>query len=416
MSAIEKESTQQGANVDPSQRLDAEELSGRDASAQFAQVDGARNRYFDALRAVALLRVLLFHLFSWTWLPLIFPSMGVMFAMAGSLMASSLDRSKTPSVVIRRRLRRLLPPLWAFGAVLVPVMFITGWTATIDGAQSPGWSMLAWLFPITEPPASDIAYEWALPLWYLRTYLWLVLISPALLWLWRHWPKVMMTLPFLSVLLLVGGLVQVGGAIGDSAVSMLTYVTCWMIGFAHHDNKLQQWRLQSVLAVGALLAAAGVIVAVRYPLAGSEGIAVGDIPVATTLFSLGFSMVLLRLPLKFSSVNRIPMLNALLDAVNRRAMTIYIWGNMSIWLALTAMDRFGMYETLPELWWPSVSLALTLLVVAVIVLIIGWVEDLAARRQPQLIPVGGAMVRSGDSRRGPWSDTVSSSAKDTVSA
>lgn len=402
MSAIEKVSAPQSPDDHSSPLPDAVAQSGRGESVQSTQSDGARNRYFDSLRAVALLRVLLFHLFSWSWLPLVFPSMGVMFALAGSLIASSLDRSKTSSPVIRRRLQRLLPPLWVFGAVLVPIMFVTGWTATTEGAQAPGLSILSWLFPITEPPASDLGYEWVLPLWYLRTYLWLMLISPSLLWLWRHWPKVMMSLPLLSLLLIVGGFIQVGGTIGDSLVSMLTYVTCWMIGFAHNDNKLQRVRLRWVLAVGALLSAAGVIVAMRYPVAGSEGIAVGDIPVATALFSLGFSMVLLRLPLRFSAVNRIPVLNTLLEAVNRRAMTIYIWGNLAIWLSLAAMERFGIYETLPELWWPFTSLVLTLLVLAVIVLAIGWVEDIAARRQPQLIPASQTDLHHRGSRQD-WS-------------
>lgn len=366
-----------------------------------APADSTRNRYFDTLRATALLRVLLLHLFGWTWLPLVFPSMGVMFALAGSLMAGSLDRSQTSSTVIRRRLRRLLPPLWAFGAVLVPIMVVTGWTATTDGTQAPGVSLLSWAFPITEPPSSDFADDWTIPLWYLRTYLWLMLISPALLWLWRRWPRVMMTLPFLTLLLIAGGLVQAKGPIGEGLVSTLTYVTCWMIGFAHHDGKLQRLRMGSVLLIGALLAAAGVLVAVRYPLADYEGIAVGEIPVATALFSLGFSMVLMRLPLRFSAVNRIPVLRGLLDAVNRRAMTIYIWGNIAIWLALGAMDRFGVYEALPGPWWPLTSLALTLLVLGVVVLAIGWVEDLAARRRPQLIPVSRAGARQRDVRHEP---------------
>ena len=51
---------------------------------------------------------MLYHLFGWAWLPLVFPSMGVMFALAGSLMARSLKRPAWS--VIRGRLRRLLPP------------------------------------------------------------------------------------------------------------------------------------------------------------------------------------------------------------------------------------------------------------------------------------------------------------------
>src|SRR4051812_14824854 len=65
-------------------------------------VGGGRARYLDLLRAVALVRVVTYHAFGWAWLTLAFPSMGVMFALAGSLMARSLDR---PAVsVVRGRM------------------------------------------------------------------------------------------------------------------------------------------------------------------------------------------------------------------------------------------------------------------------------------------------------------------------
>jgi peptidoglycan/LPS O-acetylase OafA/YrhL len=55
---------------------------------------------------------MIYHLFWWGWLSVAFPSMGVMFALAGTLMAASLDRSRGGRWgVIGRRLRRLLPPL-----------------------------------------------------------------------------------------------------------------------------------------------------------------------------------------------------------------------------------------------------------------------------------------------------------------
>ncbi|MFD4683184.1 hypothetical protein ACFWO0_10725, partial [Streptomyces sp. NPDC058461] len=44
-----------------------------------------RDRYLDLLRSIALVRVVLYHIFGWAWLTVLFPSMGVMFALAGSL-------------------------------------------------------------------------------------------------------------------------------------------------------------------------------------------------------------------------------------------------------------------------------------------------------------------------------------------
>lgn len=56
-----------------------------------------RDRYLDLLRAVALGRVVIYHIFGWAWLTILFPSMGVMFALAGSLMARSLGGRRSAS-------------------------------------------------------------------------------------------------------------------------------------------------------------------------------------------------------------------------------------------------------------------------------------------------------------------------------
>ncbi|MEV6815332.1 glycosyltransferase, partial [Micromonospora sp. NPDC051296] len=86
---------------------------------------GGRDRWFDVLRAVALARVIVYHMWGFAWLSWAFPAMGVMFALAGSLMARSLDRA--PAGALNARLRRLLPALWAMGLLLVPTMIWHGW-------------------------------------------------------------------------------------------------------------------------------------------------------------------------------------------------------------------------------------------------------------------------------------------------
>ena len=85
-----------------------------------------RNRYLDLLRAAAIVRVIVYHLFGWPWLSILLPAMGIMFALAGSLTAASLDK-RGAGQVITSRLRRLLPPLWLLAAVAVPAMLAAGW-------------------------------------------------------------------------------------------------------------------------------------------------------------------------------------------------------------------------------------------------------------------------------------------------
>jgi len=147
-----------------------------------------RDRYLDLLRSIALVRVVVYHLFGWAWLTVLFPSMGVMFALAGSLMARSLNR---PAIgVIKGRIRRLLPPLWAFSAVALTLMFAGGWNILKDPDHGGTWGLIDlvnYVVPLGAPPfpwhvgskSGLLEDTWAVqaagPLWYLRAYLWFVI-------------------------------------------------------------------------------------------------------------------------------------------------------------------------------------------------------------------------------------------------
>ena len=148
--------------------------------------------------------MVLYHLMGWAWLPLAFPSMGVMFALAGNLMARSLKR---PAVqVVRGRLRRLLPPMWLLGAVGITGMLAQGWGPDSDGHPAWWWGhLLFWVVPLSDPPYAAglpgihhvLGDNWganlAEPLWYLRAYLWFVLLSPLFRTLLRRaaWPTIL---------------------------------------------------------------------------------------------------------------------------------------------------------------------------------------------------------------------------------
>jgi hypothetical protein len=78
----------------------------------------SRSRYIDTLRAVAITRVFLHHTLWISWLAVLFPSMFVMFGLAGAMTAATLER-KGPATTVRSRLRRLLPrcgrwPPWPY--------------------------------------------------------------------------------------------------------------------------------------------------------------------------------------------------------------------------------------------------------------------------------------------------------------
>ncbi|WP_432535784.1 acyltransferase family protein [Kineococcus arenarius] len=351
-----------------------------------------RDRYIDSLRVVALVRVVAYHVIGGAWLPVLFPSMGVMFALGGALMASSLDRAApVHRHVLLRRLRRLLPPLWLYGAVLVPVMLLHDWT--VDSVEYRGspltWSTaFFWVVPLSDPPGSEWGYDWVLPLWYIRTYLWLVLLSPALLWAFRRWPLRTAAVPLGLLGAYAVGLWSNTGRSSEAVLSFATFGACWLAGFAHHDGLLRRvrWRVLAPFAV--LTAAAGACYAVLHAVPGPGGWNIDDIPVADGLYCLGFVLLLLRAYPDFSWMARHRRLDSLVGAVNSRAVTIYLWGNLAIWLAgqVTGLTPFTATVSGLRGWGEVQLLLFTAVLLTASVFAFGWVEDVAAGLRPRLLP------------------------------
>jgi len=357
-----------------------------------------RDRYIDSLRALALIRVMTYHVFGWAWLPIAFPSMGIMFALAGSLIASSLDRSPgNPWRVLKKRGTRLLPPVWLFGLVVVPIMLKAGWTHSDNAGVPLNWhTLLFWIVPISDPPGSELGVDWVSPMWYIRAYLWFMLLSPPTLWLFRHWPKrklakplavVLLSSPLVVVLLSTLDVLPLDGRVGDVILTIAMFSGCWMLGFAHHDNKIRPLPLVNVLMIGALLMALGLIYAFTHqdPVSTYD---IGEIPIADTLYSLGAVLILLRLYPDFTWMEKRVVLDKLVRVFNSRAMTIYLWGNFAIFLSNPLMDLWSVTADLDQenaLGYFMMYVVSWAIVIAC-VFMFGWCEDLAARRPLRINP------------------------------
>ncbi|MFB9180741.1 acyltransferase family protein [Dactylosporangium sucinum] len=348
----------------------------------------SRSGYIDLLRAAAIARVVVYHTVGWAWLTVAFPAMGLMFALGGSLMAASLDRYGRTAVV--RRVRRILPPVWLIGAAALAAM-------TARGGFGVSWRWVLWLVPVDDPPVS----EWAAPalgiLWYVRSYLWFVLLSPLLLPLFRRRPTASVLVPF-GVLV---GLATLGQDTGGVVRDFFLYLPMWLIGFAHHDRLLERIPARLLWPVVAVLGAVGLTLLYRAP--GPRGYDLNDAPVADVPWSVAVLLVLLALVPRLRRPRRrgepfwpvVPLrvargrhptrqrlsgrLGAALRAVNHRALTIYLWHQAAIWLVATAVEP----------WLPGgtpARLGAVLVILATAVATFGWVEDVAAGRRPAILP------------------------------
>jgi peptidoglycan/LPS O-acetylase OafA/YrhL len=379
-----------------------------------------RDRYFDTLRAVAIVRVVAYHAFPYAWLELIFPSMGVMFALGGSLIVSSLDRPPAAPIMrppdgraarsraartVGNRVRRLLPSLWMMGLILVPLMLQRGWT------DRPSWPhLLLWVAPIASPPASAFGWAAAGVLWYLVTYLWLVLLSPLLLRLYRRARVATVLAPLAGLGLLVlhpagdglGGAVHLLGEalphplsdavphlLGGAVLqNVLAYASCWVLGMAHREGDLARLRWPLVLTLAGACVAGSLGWAITHR--DGDGVDLTGRPFAYAVYSIGFVLALMRWAPRMDWLARARPVDRFVSMVNNRAVTIYLWHNVAITLAVWLFDPLKLWRIPGQGAEDMVDFGLALAMLTVAVLALGWVEDLAARRRPRVSPFPAA--------------------------
>lgn len=121
---------------------------------------------------MALLRVMLWHATGWAPVTWVVAAIPAMFAVTGSLLVRSVERRGWRAAMWHRAVR-LFPPLWLYSTVVVIASRLNG------SHTSPLWTFY---LPVIEP-ASTLGDGWfTTPLWYLRAYLWVLAVSPLLVW------------------------------------------------------------------------------------------------------------------------------------------------------------------------------------------------------------------------------------------
>lgn len=376
-------------------------ITASQVPAQSARARG-RDRYLDLLRAIALLRIITLHtFFNAVWLTVVFPSLGVMFALAGSLMARSLDRPAAS--VLRSRSRRLLLPLWVYAGTVLAGLALQGWRAA--PGEGVGWwlRLMLWFVPIGDPPFPEsigsvggwTETSWGMQsadiLWYIRAYFWFVLLSPLLLKAFRRflWPALLAPLGLL--VLLEAGALGLPSGVGSVVWDFATFASCWILGFAHNDGMLRKLPRHLVFAVGVALMLLGLLWAATH--LGDSGWDLGMMPMAQALWSLGLCAMLLRISPSWSAFPRsLRLLDKPVTLINNRAITIYLWHGLALMALIPLIDRLGridlVSESIPWLYTPLTQYILVWPFLAVALLAVGWVEDVAAKRPPRLWPTG----------------------------
>jgi hypothetical protein len=83
---------------------------------------------------------------------------------------------------------------------------------------------------------------------------------------------------------------------------------------------------------------------------------------------------------------RVRPLDGFVSMVNNRAVTIYLWHNVAITIAVDLFDPLKLWRIPHQSLEDAVDFSIALFLIMIAVFALGWVEDLAARRRPRISP------------------------------
>ena len=342
--------------------------SGRRGEGLGQTADGratvSRSVYLDVLRAVALLRVIVYHASSWWWVTT-FTAMPLMFFIAGTLYAASLQR-RAAARVVADRYRRILVPYWVYLAVMVGLWGALGvlgqitpanWVGfvlpvlSVNGPQGPGaetWLHLTWF-----------------ALWYIQMHLVLSLVGGPLRRAQQQRP--------VALFATLASAFLVSAAVAPPLAIAIFYAVCWIAGYYHFDGRLDTALRSRWPVVCALTGPLGAVTFIgfhaRAPMVAAIGVAL-----------LGAFWVSLAVGVEpwiepHLSGRRI---RSVVTWFSQRSLTVYLWHGVALY-AIYQLALPGSGNFFARLAWCAVLLP-------VAVVCFGWAEDLAARRQVQIWP------------------------------
>jgi hypothetical protein len=345
----------------------------------------ARLALLDLMRTVALLRVVVFHVTGIDALSMV-ASMPVMFFVAGALYARSMQ-TRPAAVVVRDRYRRILPGLWAYATFLVILYASKGLLSPTWGdvagpagsiAQLGLYHTIQLFIPVISLgapvgpglPDQAVFYTWN-ALWYLHTHLMLSLLGVIYLRCYKRWFRA--TVGVLAAIWVIDALLAGGTA------NSWTFTAFFVAGFAFTDGRLLnigrrhlRWSVPVLAVLGALSLPFGPGLFINQW--APALLFVGAMWVAV---SLGWRELLEQV-----AVGRV--FRPLISFVNRRALTIYLWSLLGVYLSRTWFPVEGGLLQLSGI--AIASLILTAVVVLVCCILFGWIEDVSARRPAEWWP------------------------------
>ncbi len=345
-----------------------------------------RDRFLDLLRLIAVVRVVALHTATkppvvyLPWIQWIFPGMAEVFFVSGVVTAASLRRRAAMSVVMTR-LRRLLPPYYAYAVIALFVMAVTDARSKAPDASIDRGDVLSFLLPVVRPTGSVTRVVLWGHLWFLTTFLWVLVLSPLTFWFHRRVRAWSLVVPALLFAATVWAQKLGGVQVREEFFNIFMFGWFFQLGYLYQDGWLQRRSPRLLLGVGAVLFAAGWLVAQRIEPVWKTP--VNELYTSVTgHFLVGAAWMIAVLAVRVPITEWLERRRLLiLDVVTQRTYTLFVWGPAANAVAMAASRKASGAEG--NL---AIYLAVTFATLAVLIVAFGWIEDLASRRPPRLRP------------------------------
>jgi hypothetical protein len=183
-----------------------------------------------------------------------------------------------------------------------------------------------------------------------------------------------------AALLNCGLVPQPPSRVADIVWTTTLYGAAWLLGFARYAGLLDRLPGKACALIAGGLATTGGL----WGVLAAAGQWTLDWQMAEALWGTAVVLVLMRIKPSMDWLRRFPKLAATITALNARAVSIYIWHLpvllvVGVILGVLGIDPFSLSGRLAALPIGAALLALT-------VAAVGWIEDLAAKRPPAIIP------------------------------
>ncbi len=348
-----------------------------------------RDSFLDLLRAVSICRVVLLHtllrppVVYLPWIMWIYPGMPEVFFVSGAVTKGMLDRRRA-STVIASRIRRISLPYAVYAGGAVALMAITDSRSDATGATFP-WSIAwHWLVPLFAPRGStDRVFLWG-QLWYVGAFLWLVLASPLLVRLFRLrrvGPGIVL-IPLAGFITCLWLTKRTSVRVDEAIFTACQFGVFFVAGFSY--PRLRTWSARVFVGLSATAFALGVLTAkVIEPIQdrGTQELyasRAGHLLIGAGWMTLAFAA---QAPIRTWIVGHPRPMRAIVGRINQRTLTMYLWGLAANGVGNSVSRSVGgRHGNL------AVYLGVSALSFATFVMVFGWIEDIAAKRAPRLLP------------------------------